>query len=230
MYKIINNRKFRLLLACISLLILVDLVQDTYAKYVSSANATSNFTIARWAFEVNSQDIIANNTFSNTIVPTFDANANIESNVIAPTSTGHFEVEIDYSDVEVAFTDTITLSTPLSNTVSDLIITGYKKNNDPVVQFQNNVTSITTSHQLNEANTVDTYIFYFEWQDGTGETMDNADDTQASIDGVAAITVNIQFIQNAANQNNNNQNNNEPGNNEPGNNEPGNNEPENNEP
>lgn len=200
MDKIINNRKFRLLLACISLLILVDLVQDTYAKYVSSADANTNFTIARWAFTVNSQDIVANNNFSSTITPVFDQNANISNNVIAPTSTGHFQVVIDSSNVGVSFDETITLSNASTNTVTDLKFTGYKKNNDPVVEFQNNQTTITETHLLGEANTVNTYTFYIEWIDGTGETMDNADDTQASIDGVAAVHVNINFIQKASQQ------------------------------
>ncbi len=198
MDKIINNRKFRLLLACVSLLILVDLVQDTYAKYVSSAEASTNFTIARWAFTGNSQDIVANNNFSSTITPVFDQNANISNNVIAPTSTGYFDVVVDSSNVGVAFDETITLSNASTNTVTDLKFTGYKKNNDPVVTFTNNQTSITETHSLGEQNTINTYRFYIEWIDGTGETMDNADDTQAAIDGVAAVFVNINFIQKAS--------------------------------
>lgn len=197
MDRVFNNHKFRLLLACVSLLILVDLVQDTYAKYVSSADANSNLTIARWAFTVNNQDIIANNNFSNTITPVFDQNTNIDNNVIAPTSTGHFDIVIDSSDVEVAFNEVITLSKSQSNTVSDLTFTGYTVNGGSLITFSNNNTTITTTHQLNEQNTVNTYRFFIEWTDGNNETMNNADDTQASINGVAAINVNINFIQNA---------------------------------
>ena len=195
-----SSRKFRLLLACISFIILMDLVQDTYAKYVSSADATGNFSIARWAFTVNNQDIIANSNFSNTIVPVLDANSNINSGVIAPTSTGYFDIVINSSNVGVAFDETITLSLDEDNTVTDLVFTGYKKNNDPVVNFTN-TSVITTSHQLNEATTINTYRFYIEWRDGTGETMDNSDDTDASINGVAAVNVNINFVQRASNAN-----------------------------
>lgn len=198
MDKIINNRKFRLLLACISLLILVDLVQDTYAKYVSSAEASTNFTIARWAFTINSQDIIANNNFSATISPTFDQNAHISNNVVAPTSTGHFEIQIDSSNVGVSFDETITFTTASTNTVTDLVFTGYKKNNGSVISFTNGETSITETHLLGEQNTVNTYTFYIEWKDGSGETMDNEDDTEAAINGVAAISVNVNFIQRAS--------------------------------
>ena len=197
MSRIINNRKFRLLLACISLLVLVDLVQDTYAKYVSSADASSNFTIARWNFTVNSQDVIANNDFSNTIIPTFDQNPNISSGVIAPTSTGHFDVVINSSNVDVAFDEVITLSLSDSNTVSDLEFIGYSLNSsNEIIEFDG-TTSITNHHQLNEQNNVNTYHFYIEWVDGNGETMNNASDTAATVDGVAAIDVNISFIQNA---------------------------------
>ena len=198
MKKIINNRKFRLLLACISLLILVDLVQDTYAKYVTSADANTNFTIARWAFSVNSQDVVSNSNFSNTITPTFDANSHIGANTIAPTSTGQIQVIIDSSNVGVSFDETITLSGATTNTVTHLVFTGYKKNNDAIVYFQNGVTTITETHLLGEQNTVNTYIFYLEWKDGSGETMDNEDDTDASLNGVAAVNVSVDFIQKAS--------------------------------
>lgn len=197
MDKILGSRKFRLLLACISLFILFDLIQDTYAKYITSADASSNFTIARWAFTVNNQDVVASSNFSNTIVPVFDANTNIANGVIAPTSTGYFDVTIDSSEVGVSFDEIITLSKPNNNTVTDLIFTGYKKNNDSIVQFQNGVTSITTTHLLGEQTTESTYRFYIEWIDGTEETMDNESDTTASIEGTAAVSINIQFIQKA---------------------------------
>ncbi len=196
MDKIINNRKFRLLLAAISLFLLVDLVQDTYAKYISSADASSNFTIARWAFTVNQQDIINNQDFSNTIVPVFDENPNIGSDVIAPTSTGFFEIKIDSSNVGVSFDEEISLEKNSTNTVTDIVFTGYKKNDGELIPINDESTSsITTTHLLGEEKTVNTYKFYIKWLDGTGETMNNADDTEASINGVASIKVNIRFIQ-----------------------------------
>lgn len=199
MEKLIHNRKFKLLIACLSLLLLLDLMQDTYAKYISSADATGSFSIARWSFLVNDQDVLSNSDFSTTILPEFDSNANISSGVIAPTSTGHFEIEIDASNVGVSFDETITLSHAEDNTVDDIVFVGYKKNNDPVVTFGNNPTTITTTHLLGQGNAVDTYIFYIKWDDNENtETMDNADDTEAAVSGTAAINVNVQFIQRAS--------------------------------
>lgn len=196
MVKLFNNRKFRLLLALISLLVLVDLVQDTYAKYVSSADANGNFTIARWAFTVNNQDVIANNDFSNTIVPVFDENSNISSNVIAPTSTGHFDITINSTNVDVSFNEVITLSKSNNNTVSDLVFTGYSINNGDILEFEDD-TVITNTHLLGEQNTINTYRFYIEWKDGDNEEMDNSQDTEATVNGTAAVNVSINFIQNA---------------------------------
>ena len=198
MDKFVSSRKFRLLLACVSLIILMDLIQDTYAKYVSSADATSDFTIARWAFTVNNQDIIANNDFSTTIVPTIDANPNISNGVIAPTSTGYFDIIINSSNVGVAFDQTISLNYTNDNTVTDLVFTGYKINDGNIVSL-NGTNTITTTHSLGETNTNNRYRFYIEWKDGTGETMDNENDTDASINGVAAVNVSINFIQKASN-------------------------------
>ncbi len=198
MDKLLKNRKFRLLLACISLLLLVDMIQDSYAKYISSAEASSNLTIARWAFMVNNQDVLNNSNFSTTIQPVIDSNPNIASGVIAPTSTGHFDVTIDSSNVGVAYDEEITLTTGDNNTVTDIIFTGYKLNNGEIVEFQNTTNpSFTINHLLTEQNKVNTYTFFIKWTEGTGETMNNAADTQATIDGNATVKINLRFIQKA---------------------------------
>jgi len=198
MNKIFKNRKFRLLLACISLLLLVDMIQDSYAKYTSSTEAESNLTIASWSFLVNNQDVINNSNFSNTIIPVLDQNNNIMPGKIAPTSTGYIDVTIDSSNVEVAFTEQISLTTGSSNTVDDLIFTGYKLNNGQTIIFDDNTNpTITVNHNLNEIETVNIYRFYIEWNDGINSTMDNTDDVDASINGIASIDVNINFIQRA---------------------------------
>ena len=200
MLRVLKKRQFKLLLACISLLMLLNLIQNTYAKYVSSAGADGNFAIARWSFLVNSQDVLANNDFSTTIVPTFNTNANIADNVIAPTSTGFFDIVVNSTNVGVAFDQVITLGNGDENTVTDLVFVGYKINNGQMVNLNNtNSATISTTHLLTDQVKVNTYRVYIMWNDDSlTETMDNADDTQASIDGEASVEVNIQFIQKAA--------------------------------
>ncbi len=195
---LVNNRKFKILLAAISLFLLIDLIQDTYAKYISSSGATGNFTIARWSFLVNGQDILNGQSFSTTIVPTFDSNVNIKDGVLAPTSTGSFEIVINSTNVDVSFDQVITLAKDSTNTVGDLVFLGYKKNNDAPVSLNNaNTATITSTQLLSNQNKTNTYTIYIGWMDGQGETMNNAADTLAANNGVAKVSVTLQFTQKA---------------------------------
>ena len=196
MLKCINTKKFKLFFAMISLLILTNSIQESYAKYISSASAISNFSIANWTFMVNDQDVLNQSDFSTTIVPVIDSNSNIKAGVIAPTSTGYFDINIDYSDVDVAFTENISISYLEDNCVSDLVIVGYKLNNGELISV-NAGDVISINHAINETTTTDNYRFYVQWIDGSGETMNNDDDTEAASEGVAKLKVNLNFIQKA---------------------------------
>ena len=195
------KRKIIFFIALMSLFYCITFMQDTYAKYVSSADANSHFAIARWNFTVNNQDVIANNDFSNTIVPTWDSNDHIEDGVIAPTSTGYFELTIDSSNVGVSFDQTITLSPGTTNAVSDIIITGYTLNDGPLVSIANtNTSTITSTHLLGEQTTVNTYKFFIKWNDDAAtEQMNNAADTAASVGGTANVHIGLNFVQKASN-------------------------------
>lgn len=198
MTEIINNRIFRLIIAFGLLCLLVGMIQSTYAKYVSSADATGMLTIAEWTFKVNNIDVVSGSNFNNTLVPTYDTNQNIKEGVIAPTSTGYFDIVIDSSKVEVSYNQTITITAGDNNTVSDLKITGYKINDGDTVLFTGTNNSITTSHNLTDTNHINTYRVFIEWYDGDGESMNNAADTSAASNGVASVKVNLNFTQKAS--------------------------------
>lgn len=188
-------KKVYLLLALASLLLLVSVIQNTYAKYISKATANSNFTIASWNFKVNNQDINANSNFSNVIVPVFENNPNIKDNVIAPTSEGYFDINIDHSNVDVSFTEKINLNLSEANTVSDLKITGYAINDGSIIEFNGN--EISTDCLLSDNVKINKYRIYVTWIDGEGQTMQNKDDTEATKNGNASISVSLSFIQKA---------------------------------
>ena len=195
MMQLMKNRRIRFFIAFLSLFLLFDMIQNSYAKYVSSAEATNNLTIAKWAFQVNDQDVLTNSDFSNTITPVFPGSNYVNQGYIAPNSEGYFDIEIDSSNVDVSFNETITIGLDTTNTVSDLVITKYQINGGSIINFQNNQNSITTSHALNDQNSVNTYRIYVKWLEGSGETMNNAADTNASKNGIAAIAITINFIQ-----------------------------------
>lgn len=195
MDNILRSKKVKILLAFTSLLLLVNSIQDSYAKYVSSASANGNFTIAEWTFKVNDQDILNESDFSSTIVPVIDANPNIKEGVIAPTSKGYFDVIVDHSRVGVSYKQDITLSYG-EDSITDMVFTGYTLNGGEVTDIgESNTVSVV--HNLSDESTIDVYRFYVEWIDGTGETMDNQEDTEASANGTTSVKIDLHFIQQA---------------------------------
>lgn len=188
------NRRVKIFIALLSLLYLITLVQDTYAKYTSSANANTNITISRWNILVNDQDIKNNSNFTNTIKPTFEENENIASGVIAPTSKGYFDIIIDGTKTDVSFQYNINLALSNLNTVSDLKLTNYKVNDDTTLhQIENNV--ISNQVLYNSDNKIIKYRIFVEWIDGDAETMNNEADTEATINGIAAYDIAINITQ-----------------------------------
>ena len=198
MRSIFEKKQFRILLASISLLLLVNLIQETYAKYISSADATGNLTIAKWVFTVNNQDVLAESDFSRAITPIIEENDYIADGVLAPTSVAYFDVTINSADVDVAYTETLDVTRANDNTVADLDIIGYKKNDGSFVETANTEEiSITTDYELGEQGE-NTYRFYVKWNDDVStESMNNAEDTLQTVDGVASFNVSLNFIQKA---------------------------------
>ena len=189
-----SKQKIPFLLALVSLFIFLTLIQDSYAKYVSNADASTNLTIARWNIKINNQDIVNNNNFSDNIVPVFPGNDYIAQDIIAPTSEGYFDLIIDYSNVDVAFNKTISINPGQDNTIEDLKITGYSVDGEELIHFTD-TTIITNSVELNQTNKTQTYRIYIKWIDDENEIMTNEDDTNATINGMATINVNVSFIQ-----------------------------------
>ena len=194
MTMIFKSRKVRFFIALFSMLLLFNMIEGSYAKYVSSAEAGSSIAIAKWAFKVNDQDVLDESDFSETIMPVFEGSSYIAPDVIAPGSEGYFDIEIDSSETDVNFTETISLSLANDNTVNDLKIIGYKKNNGSFIEFTNE-TAIVNNVNYNDSDRVNTYRVYVKWLDGEGETMNNASDTAASKNGVASIAITTHFIQ-----------------------------------
>ena len=87
-----TKRKIIFFVALMSLLYCITLMQDTYAKYVSSAVENAELTIARWSILINDQDVVNESNFTDTISPVFNGSTNIASDVIAPTAQGYFEL------------------------------------------------------------------------------------------------------------------------------------------
>ncbi|MBR4231138.1 MAG: hypothetical protein IKR74_03155 [Bacilli bacterium] len=187
------GRKIVVFAALIALFYCVSIIESTYAKYLTTAVGTANMTFARWNILVNSQDVINNSNFSSTIQPDFTGTANIASGVIAPTAQGSFDIELDMTEVDVSLDYTVSAALSSSNTVTDLRILSYTIDN---VTTQYNG-SFTNRLLVNAVNRTVTITFNVEWVEDLqdGAIMNNAADTAAATNGVAAIDVSVNFVQ-----------------------------------
>ena len=186
-------RKLVIFAALMALFYCVSLIQSTYAKYITSAIGTANMTFARWSILVNNQDVVNNSNFSSTITPNFTGTTNIRSGVIAPTSQGTFDIVLDMTDVDVSLDYTVSASISNNNTVSDLKIISYTIDNVTTPY----TSSFTNRVLLNSNTRTVTITFNVEWVEDAqdGAIMNNAADTQAATSGVAALDVNVNFVQ-----------------------------------
>ncbi len=192
------NQKFKLLLATISLIICISFIKETYAKYITEANANANIKVAKWKILVNNQDIVNNNNITETISPKFTGNSNIKDDVIAPGATGYFDLIIDPTNTDVTFSYEITSSINENSSVKDLYITGYSINDNEEINFNEDEQKIIKNTIFYAEDRTNTKIrVYISWQDGENETMDNIADTSATMleDNNAKVDVNIKFIQ-----------------------------------
>ncbi len=193
----IKIKKFRLLIAFISLLMCLTFIQDTYAKYVNNVSGEANMTVARWKILVNDEDITSGSLAQEVITPVFSGNEYIKSDVIAPTSTGYFDIIIDAKDTDVSFNYTITANASLESSVTDLVTTGYSINGGEVVNFESYNENITglVNHNTTDVLTIRVYVM---WNDGDSSNMDNDADTLAATDenSKALLNVSLSFIQN----------------------------------
>lgn len=194
------------LLACIALLFVVLVVTDTYSKYLTEASGTTDIAIARWRILVNGQDIRNNADLSQVISPTIYQNNHIANNVIAPRSTGYFDLVIDCRDADVSFEYEIDISPNEDSSVTDLVATGYSIDGGSTVSMNRGDT--ISNQVLLSSNTQTISIrVYIEWDDvSENAVMDNEADTNATKSGNnALLDVNLSFIQIDETTNSNNE-------------------------
>lgn len=186
------KRKIAIFVALLSLFYSVTLIQTTYAKYVSSAEANSNINIARWSITINNQDVIQNSNFTNSLSPVFNNNQYIKENVIAPTSEGYFDIIIDGTNADVSFKYTVTIN-PISNrTIKDLKIVKYTID-DIDYTYNDNIAGIINYNDENKTKSI--RVFFIWNDDEETQEMNNSEDTLATINGNANYRVNINLIQ-----------------------------------
>ncbi len=190
------RKKALILLAMISLLNCLVLIQDTYSKYKSEASGSANISIARWNILVNEADIKNNRDFSQMITPVFEETEDIAGGVIAPTSEGYFDLVINYEGVDVSFDYSLNVQVSGSSGVTDLKIIGYRIDEEDVVSLNSSSYAVTQKVKREEAKKTVSYRFFVTWDDSSEATMNNVADTEATTVGKKAVfDVSASFIQ-----------------------------------
>jgi maltose-binding protein MalE len=197
-------RKARFILVLISLSVCLGLMSTTYSRYVASATGNIDVLFAKWQILVNNTDVTSNSNSVITFTPVIEQNNNIKANVVAPSSKGYFDIDIDPTNVDVSFKYTINLGIENGN-IPDLMITKYAIIPDTYVEGDIleviNLNGSPITGTLNFDNSTSLFQFkpftirvFFEWYEGVNELMGDEADTAI---GNSAATGNTTFKMNA---------------------------------
>lgn len=185
-----------IILTFFSVILCIFFIQDTYAKYLTSTTEEAILKIARWRILVNNNDIRDNGTANATITPVFDKNDNIADNIIAPTSTGYFDLIIDASEADVSFTYKIEITPNEYSPVKDLIAEAYSINGGEKTFLTKENSTISRNIMQTDNIKIATVRVYIKWEDGENAIMNNEEDTQATKSTTPAkLDVKLNFTQ-----------------------------------
>lgn len=192
-----NRKKLLLLLSALLVFFILFFIIQIYAKYLSTASGNTEMSIARWNILVNNLSIKSNTDISSSIVPVFPGTENISSDIIAPTSEGYFDLNLDFSAVDVSFKYEITTSVDEQSPVQDLVTTGYSVDDGEKLNFENYNSPISETIPLGSEIKSRNIRIYVLWNDDENTaTMNNTADTIATNSEAPAIFhVNISFTQ-----------------------------------
>ena len=189
-----NDMKFISIFIIIVLLAFLYLGVNTYSKYRKQVAAKGEATVAKWLIRVNNEDIKGKTELTNNITPVWDANSYVKDDLIAPGSTGYFEITIDATNVDVDFNYEIENLNDTTAALPDIKITSY--------QINGGTQTTASGNKINgeiTKNTASTLIkAYIVWDDDPStQSMDNQEDTafaqQAST--TADINLRLKFTQ-----------------------------------
>lgn len=106
-----KNRILHLgLLVLVLALVTTSLVSGTLAKYVTSVDGTGTVTVAKWAVKLGDQEVNATEDFVFDLFKTSWADPGVNGQLIAPGTSGSFDLTFDTSGTQVAHKVTIILS------------------------------------------------------------------------------------------------------------------------
>ena len=181
-------KRFRLLIVLASLSVTLGFMSNTYSRYIADTTGDIKIGFAKWQIVVNENDIFNNTISTISITPIMDPNDNIDKNTIAPSSSGHFDIVVDPTNVDVSFDYSISINL-LNENMPDLIISEYAflsntyNEGDDITYIPLENSTITDTFDIGiDKKEPFTIRVYFEWFEGTNEMMNDEADTLIGID------------------------------------------------
>lgn len=174
-----KKKKITLILAIFSLLFSLNMIDETYAKYISLTNGVAQMNIARWDIIVNNEHVKNGQTLNTLIEPNYVDNVNVAAGVIAPGSMGYFDVTIDPGMTDVSFDYEISVKSADTSIVNDVVLSKYYIDDEANMVIVDDVTDkITNSFDINQSKDAQTVRVYVLWNDDVNtENMNNEADT-----------------------------------------------------
>lgn len=200
-------KRLRLLVLLSALSVTLGFMSSTYSRYVANTNGNIKVGFAKWQIKVNNNDITDNSVSSINIVPVIKENDNIAENTVAPSSSGHFDIVIDPTNVDVSFDYSISIEL-LNENMPDLIISEYAILDETYKEGENitynpltdKIISGSLTHSEEKSYNQFTVRVCFKWYEGKDELMDDNADTEIGKDAAInnselQIKASIQFKQ-----------------------------------
>lgn len=196
-------KKVKVLLTLITLSVCLCVMSSTYSRYVANAKSDINATFSKWQILVNDSDITNGSISSLPITPFIIEDDNIATGVIAPTSKGYFDIEINPTNIDVSFKYNIDLVVD-NDYVPDLLISKYAILPSDYVEGNGYSLETIVDGSISEIKYYDKFIPYeiftirvfFEWFDGETKTMSDEDQAdvglQAAKDTEGEVALQIQ--------------------------------------
>jgi len=103
MNKSFIKKLIKLVLVVAIVIILIWVISNTYSKYINSLKNDSKIHISNWNILLNDQNITEETDFTDTLEFELDESEHIEEDVIVPTSSGHFTVNLESTGTDLPF-------------------------------------------------------------------------------------------------------------------------------
>ncbi len=170
--KIKKSGILKIVLVIILIITAVILAGIAYARYVTSLNGNASMDIAKWSFNSRILDSTQTQEIDNFSVTRTDNNTEVNSNTIAPGTSGEFIIEIDATGTEVLISYDTTIT--FTNKPTNLIFYSNSQKTEALIVENERYLNLNGFFSLTDNKKRDIPI-YWEWKLESGNTQEEID-------------------------------------------------------